>query len=136
MQIDGQKADCAGSAAAVVAKAGNEGGNKPPRMLAAAKSVASEEAKHCETCGLDEHCEAHPCHCVSCLVGKPSACNCALRQSIKDFLGKAATKKARRAHLARWRKVKKNPKLKQPPSYFHIARDRGIVILSVLGLLL
>ena len=78
------------------------------------------------TCDVGGVCEAHPCKCLICNKHGEAKKSCAWRKHHKGFLKSAATRKKKMAYLKLWRKVKKDSKLKSPPSYMQLAERCGI----------
>ena len=91
------------------------------------KVVAKENAPDAEcTCSITTTCEAHPCRCELCKKHGAGKMKCRWRSSHKTYVKGAGVRAKRRQYLKSWRQVKKDIKLKSPPSYLEMARSRKI----------
>ena len=81
--------------------------------------------KEC-TCAVGTVCELHKCKCAECGCHGIHKMKCKWRASVKLLVKSAAFRKKRATYLKMWRRVKKDNKLKQAPSYQELARLRKI----------
>ena len=71
-------------------------------------------------------CELHVCKCKLCGNHGVKARKCIWRQRHLTHHKHPNSAAKRRAYLLSWRKVKKNTKLKSVPTYFELARQKGL----------
>ena len=77
-------------------------------------------------CGVRMVCRVHPCFCKKCTVFGRKTKNCAWRQEIREYLLRPRNQVRVKQYLQNWRKVRKDPHLKQVPSYFQLAAKLGL----------
>ena len=80
----------------------------------------------CNCNGPAAICELHPCRCPECQQHGEKARKCKWRRTHRLHMKSAKFVLKRRAHLVAWRKVKKDKTIKHAPSYFAMAKSRGL----------
>ena len=91
-------------------------------------SMTEEESENpkCNCNGPAAICELHPCKCSECEKHGEKARKCVWRSTHRLHMKSAKFVLKRKAHLAAWRKVKKDKTIKHAPSYFAMAKARGL----------
>ena len=95
-----------------------------------ARGSPNEAEAECR-CSHLRACDSHPCLCLPCRRGGLLTRQCKWRKHTADFL--LSHKKHRRSYLNGWRKVRQDPKLKQAPGYFELARASGLSVSATLS---
>ncbi len=93
----------------------------PITPVRAAGSAGSTEQVVCNGCGINKSCEKHVCQCLQCKTHNPSKKLCKWRASMRLFVCSPAERRKTQDYLAQWKTIKKDSKLKKPPSYFEMA---------------
>jgi site-specific DNA-cytosine methylase len=76
-------------------------------------------------CGPRAICPMHPCQCILCKKFGEDKKKCVWRQHILQRVKQPLERRRTRAYLKMWRQVRKNPSLKQPPTYLQLLNARG-----------
>ena len=92
------------------------------------KSIEVQESEHggCQCHNVKVVCPHHPCKCHDC--SKEIKMKCLWRGRHAKHFKSPRFSHLRRSFLLKWRQVKKDNKLKTPPSYLELARMRGLAI--------
>jgi len=95
-------------------------------------STGSAEPVVCNGCGINKSCEKHVRQCRECKTHNPSKKKCKWRASMKLFTASPAERKKTQNYLTQWKSIKKDTKLKKPPSYFEMASKKkmNVVVTS------
>ena len=102
------------------------------KSMMSATSTTEEETEEesekpkCNCNGPLAICELHPCKCADCEKHGEKARKCVWRRNHRLHMKSAKFVLKRRAHLAAWRKVKKDKMSKHAPSYFDMAKSQGL----------
>ena len=78
------------------------------------------------TCGEDAVCELHVCQCPKCKKFGTVKKKCLWRYTMRRFRKSSKAVLQKRQYLKQWRQIKKDPKLKKVPTYFELAKRRGL----------
>lgn len=92
-------------------------------------SVQSLPSSGC-CCIWSKLCPEHVCTCAKCADG-PSVKHCIWRKPHKAFSKSVSFKRLRTRFLSKWRHAKKDPKLKQVPSYTELAHMKRMPLQSL-----
>ena len=82
-------------------------------------SMENDKDESC-TCSHLRVCSIHECQCAACKKCGHAARLCKWRKHTAEFI--LSHKKHRRAYLASWRKVRRDPKVRGSPGYFQLAK--------------
>jgi site-specific DNA-cytosine methylase len=91
-----------------------------------AQSALNICVDHKCTCSYYKCCERHKCRCKICCVAGRQTKLCRWRSETSRYMRKS--RMARAVYLNNWRLVKKDATLKRSPTYFELARTRGISV--------
>ena len=89
------------------------------------QSQESSEDHEC-TCDVKQTCDLHVCNCLQCRKFGAHKKKCLWRRTMLRHLKSAKVVIKKRAYLKQWREVKKNPQLKNAPTYFTLAKRHGL----------
>ncbi len=101
----------------------------PIMPLKSAVSVESVEPVVCSGCGINKACEKHVCQCLQCKTHNPAKKQCKWRASMRLFAATPAERKRAKTYLAQWKSIRKDNKLKKPPSYFELADKKHLRVM-------
>ena len=102
------------------------------KSMMSATSTTEEEIEEksekpkCNCNGPAAICELHPCKCAECEKHGEKARKCVWRRTHRLHMKSAKFVLKRKAHLTAWRKVKNDKTIKRAPSYFDMAKSRGL----------
>ena len=85
------------------------------------------------TCDIFKGCAVHGCFCRNCCgQAKLKACNCGWRRDLLKYMSTPRIRTKAKKYLNNWRKVRKDPTLQRVPTYFMLAKKKGLDLSRVL----